>query len=305
MRTDVVVSMSKGNAAAEFDACLEQVLAHTPDQRTQIILQMMAASVDADKLGQLQQHLAKLPDNSPEKNAISFQRIAEQFAGAVQQVVALDLDRTTPLKILGIGRATSTLLFCAKSMGHDGIMACGNHAVNNWLLRLYRLPRFEPKKPADLPEGQFDLIVSSGNLSLGTKRGWADFALPLAARLKDGGRIFVVLPKEANPKRNYYPDIVISKLAQIGTRVSSKGLFVLLDKNMIKKFEAEQPKVEAPAEPPAPPTAPAAQFVERNGPLLDHREPASPLKPFWKTTTVLIGGFVILIGFLVATWAAL
>jgi hypothetical protein len=232
------------DAAEEFNACMDDVLARIADERTKIILQIMAASIGADHLNRLQRGASAASDGAALRKAFQPDRLVKQLAAVCRQIVALDLDRAEPLRILGVGWSTMTALFGARSLGHEVVIACHSHEINDWMLDLYRVPRFDPRASAELPEGPFDLIISSGSLTLGTKKGWAEFVRPLADKLHDKGRIFIALNRRPYPNKNYYPGAVIAILARLGARVSSKNLFVLLDKEMISELARERSVIE-------------------------------------------------------------
>ena len=118
----------------------------------------------------LQEQLATRPETSPERSALGLQQIAEQWLAAAQQAVALDLDRAAPLRVVGIGGSTCATLFAATTLGHEAIAVCRGNFVSNAMLRLYQLPRHEPKAKADLPAGSFDLVVADGNLNSAPRR---------------------------------------------------------------------------------------------------------------------------------------
>lgn len=238
--------MANRSAAEEFNTCMDAVLAHVPEGRLRIALQIVAASLGAGNLEDLEHELGKLPEQLALKKTFGFDRLARQIVAVGRQLIALDLDRTTPLRILGIGWPTITVLFAAKSLGHDAIVSCTAHGENDRLLRLYDVPRHEPLAPGDLPEGPFDLIISPGTLRLGTKRGWAGFAQSLAMKLSDDGRVFVTMSRRPYPKVAYHPDVAISNLARLGARVSSKDYFVLLDKALIDELADAEGNAAAP-----------------------------------------------------------
>jgi hypothetical protein len=175
------------------------------------------------------------------------------------------------------------------------------------LLRLYQVPRYEPKSASDLPEGQFDLIVAFGGTSFGTKRGWADFVLPLADKLVEAGRVFVALAQKPIPKKDYYPQVVLSNLARLGARVSSKNGFVLIERDQIAKF---RPAAEISAAETSAPLSPEAVKAETPAAQADalvagaeDQKLGRDMKALWKLGTVVIGSFAVLVGLLVATWA--
>jgi hypothetical protein len=48
----------------------------------------------------------------------------------------------------------------------------------------------------------------------------------------------MTLARERDAKKNYHPQMVITKLAQMGARVSSRNYFVLLDQATAGKFQS-------------------------------------------------------------------
>ena len=136
--------MADRDAITEFQSSLEAVIGCATNERNKIILQIIAASLDADRLAQLQADLDKLPDNSPRRDIINFQRIAEQIAAVAPQIVALDLDRTTPLRILGLGRIAGPVLFSAQCFGHAVTAVARLNFVSDLMFRFYGVPCFHP-----------------------------------------------------------------------------------------------------------------------------------------------------------------
>jgi hypothetical protein len=293
--------MVVNSASARFGSLVEDALARLTDERFQIALQIVVSSIDPRSLDRLQTHLDKFPDNSPKKNAVDIARIVGQLASVTPQIVALDLDRSTPLRILGIGRATTSVLFSAKCFGHSAVLAGRLNFVTNLLLELYEMSSEVSQAPSELPDGSFDMIISYGGPNLSTKHAWAAFTLPLASKLTENGRIFVALPKEANAKKNYYPDLVLAKLAHMGARVSSKNGFVLLDHAAIKRLESGTVQPGAGDRPRQGPGNSEAD-VPAMTPDAERQTAVVEIKPNWRRAA-LIGSFVILIGLLVATWA--
>ena len=297
--------MVETSAAAKFDTCMEGALARLASARFQLALQMVASSISPAKLDQFQTDLDRFPDNSPKKNMVDVPRIVEQLAAVVPQVVALDLDRTTPLRILGIGRATVPVLFSAQCFGHSVTLTGRLNFVTALLLKLYGVPREESKAQGELPDGPFDVIICYGSPNLSTKQAWVAFVLPLAAKLAEGGRVFVTLSPEPNERRNYHPDIVLAKLAKMGARVSSRYRFALLDHAVIRKFSGEAAQPEETGAPAAQPKqvmdAPPVERVELS-PEAGYQPMAANVRPGWKMGAALIGSFVALIGLLMASW---
>jgi hypothetical protein len=298
--------MVEPSASVKFDSCVEGALTRLASERFQIALQIVASSINPAKLDQLQADLDRLPDDSPKKNAVDVPRIVEQLASVAPQIVALDLDRTTPLRILGIGRTTAPVLFSAQCFGHAVTLAGRLNFVTALLLKLYGVPCAEAKPEGELPEGPFDVIIAYGSPNLSTKQAWAEFMLPLAGRLTEAGRIFVALAPEANARRNYHPDIVLSKLAKMGARVSSKNRFILLDHAMLKSFgvEAGEPEHAGTADvrPEFDSSTPGGG-LSGSPPAAERQHAVIGIRPNWKMGAALIGSFVILIGLLVATWS--
>lgn len=283
---------------------MEGALARLADERFRIALQIVASSINLGRLDELQANLDKLPESSPKKNGIDVNRMTEQLVAVVPQIVALDLDRTTPARVLGIGRATAPVLFSAKCFGHSVSLVGRLNFVTNLLVTLYGIPSPDAKAPDELPDGQFDLMVSYGGPNLSTKQAWAAFALPLASKLTDNGRIFVALPKEPSARKNYYPDVVLGKLAQMGARVSSKNGFVLLDRAVIGRFgaAAKPQKENAPSVQPQKDADKPNDATPAPSPPPEHRNAATPVKPNWKMGAAVIGSSVALIGLLAVNW---
>jgi hypothetical protein len=174
-----------------------------------------------------------------------FDRVASELAAATRQIIALDLDRSTPRHVLGIGRNSVMVLFCAKTFGHEVLVACRQHLSNSRIPKVFHVPCFEQKTRSDLPEGPFDLIVCEGNPRLSTMQSWAGFVRPLAKALTDDGEIFVKLTREANPEMGYEPSTVLASLARLGMRTSSKNYFVLIGKQQFQEFRAEARRMQA------------------------------------------------------------
>src|SRR5690349_1461980 len=133
--TTSVADIRERSGSAEFHACMDAMLARVHDKRAQIVLEMAAATMNVGQLDQLQTILPKLPRG--DRKALELPRIVERLVGVVPQVIALDLDRSTPLRILGIGRSTINTLFCARSLGHEAVIALRANFVFNQLLRLF------------------------------------------------------------------------------------------------------------------------------------------------------------------------
>jgi hypothetical protein len=329
MTNSIVAEVDERSGSAQFYVCMDAILARIRDKRAQVILQIATASFGEGQLDRLQSILPKLPSDS--RKVLELPRIAERLVGVLPQVVALDLDRVPPLRVLGIGRSTISLLFCAKSLGHDAVIALRPNFVFNQLLKLFGVMGFEQERADHLPEGPFDLIVFYGREEFGSKRKWREFSLPLADKLTEGGQLFVALDMESNPRKNYYPKAVLAKLSEMGVRVSSKGGFALLNRGLIHKIGSEPVKVESAIDtetydgietdeadlvPPG--------LVESDGPATDvdfdepvirPQETVPPVvrprgaagsskrsKPFWNPV-VVVGGGAILFGLLLATWA--
>jgi hypothetical protein len=300
--------MVEPSASAKFDACIEAALARLDDRRFQIALQIVASSLDPAKLDRLPADPEQAAADAAKRNGLDVARVAEQLAAVMPQIVALDLDRLTPLRILGIGRATVPVLYGARCFGHSVTLVGSLNIVTSRLVALYGMALPQAKAADELAEGGFDLIVTYGGPNLATRQAWAAFALPLAEKLCDGGRVFVALAKEPNARLGFYPDVVLGQLARIGARVSSRNGFVLLARDAIEKLGAGVGVVAAP--PAAGPlqsqpehdSAPAA--LDLPEPSIVPANVAPPAaRPRWKMGAALIGSFVILIGLLVATWS--
>ena len=145
MSTDTIAEVDERSGSAQFHAYMDDALTRIRDRRAQIILQIATASLNERQLDQLHSILPRLP--SGRRKALELSRIAEGLVGVVPQVVALDLDRAAPLRMLGIGRSTITLLYCAKSLGHDTVIALRPNAVFTQLLRLFGVTGFAQRKP--------------------------------------------------------------------------------------------------------------------------------------------------------------
>ena len=131
--------------------------------------------------------------------------------------------------------------------------------------------------------------------------------------MAEQGRLFVMLQKEPNPKRDYYPDIALSKLAAAGARVSSKAIsccWTAPSSNGPSPVRRQRPCAEGGRRRPA--GRCAVLPGRRRG--MARRKPAKPsLRPgrsrcsavFWpmKSAVVLLSGVAILLGLLAATWA--
>jgi hypothetical protein len=232
-----VRSLRTVDAVAEFEVAMETALANIPNGRIRIILQMAAASVRPDDIYEMFKNRPDLADRAA--NTPEFERVIRQMVVVARQMVALDLDRSTPQRILGIGRTAVVALFCAKALGHDVTAACRPHLSKIRALKLFQVPCFEQKKPTDLPEGPFDLVICDGNRTLATMGMWADFVLPLADRLSAEGNIFVKLAREGNQKTAYKPEAALAEFKRVGAKISSKNYFVLIRKSLISKLEAQ------------------------------------------------------------------
>lgn len=289
----------ENRASAKFDSGMEDALARLPDQRFQIVLQIVASSIDAGKLDRLFADLEKLPEGSAKRDAIDLAKVIDQLTAAAPQIVALDLDRSTPLRILGMGRATAPVLFAAKCFGHDVTMAGRPNFAVAQLVKLFDIPCAEAKTPDEFPDESFDLIITYGGPNLGAKPAWSALLLPLAGKLAEGGRIFVVLAKQVDARKKYYPDLVLNKLARVGARVSSRHGFVLFGRAAAKTFAAAPAAVNEAVETAVVHNEKSKEpDVEAAGPRIEHQS----TKPKWRGVA-LIGSFVALIGLLVATWA--
>ncbi len=299
-------------ASAVFDACLETVLVRITDARSEIVLQMMAASVNPAKIDRLQRGLEATPDGQARAHEFSFDTIPEQLASVLPQIVGLDLDRSSPMRILGIGGEVSTVLYGAKTLGHDVTISCRRDFLSKRLIWLYELPYISPRSAGDLPEGPFDLAIVSGTTDLASKRGWGELVRQVGGRLTDDGRIFVVLQHEPDQTRDYYPELVLSKLARMGARVSSKHGFVLLTRTAIAKFEAQDSEPDKDSEQASYDDTPlvpdgAGEGIAPNRPpppaqAMEQR-PTWLRRAFWRARTLALAAGAVVLGFVAAAWS--
>jgi hypothetical protein len=310
MQNDVAAPVLD-DASGEFDACMSAVLASISDNRIRIALQMVATTIAPNDLTQLVQNRPQGETDEGSSRKATFDRVARQLAAATRQIIALDLDRLTSQRVLGIGRNAVMTLFCAKAFGHDVLVSCRPHLSASRVPKLFHVPCFEQKNRSELPNGQFDLIVCEGNPKLSTMQSWAAFVRPLATALTEDGKIFVRLAREANANMGYEPGAVLASLARIGMRVSTRNCFTLIAKSQFGEFRAEARRnrdATVLAELPAGETTIAADLPGEGEPSTGTVAPATrparkpAAKPvsspsrstsYWKIAVVIVGAAVI------------
>jgi hypothetical protein len=310
MQNDVA-SPLLDDAPGEFDACMAAVLASISDNRIRVALQMVATTIAPDDLAQLIQNRQQSETDEGSARKATFDRVARQLASATRQVIALDLDRLTSQRVLGIGRNAVMTLFCAKAFGHEVLVSCRPHLSNSRVPKLFHVPCFEQKTRSDLPNGQFDLIVCEGNPKLSTMQSWAAFVRPLATALTEDGKVFVKLVREANADMGYEPGAVLASLARIGMRVSTRNCFALITKSQFGEFRAEARRSRETtvlAELPAGETTIAADLPDEGEPGTEtvavaarpvRKRAAAPVSSpsrstsYWKIAVVIVGAAVI------------
>lgn len=244
--------------SSQFDRAIEVTLARIQGDRLAIIVQMAHASLDADALDDLQRQLEALPADSRLKTGLNLLGLPRYWAVAASQVAALDLDRLSPLRVLGVGRAVGHFLFCAKALHHQVTAASPSHEVYDKLMTLYGIPCLSRSRGNELPDDEFH-VIAAGNQVHGSEQAWLNFLRPLGARLTGDGHVFLTLFKHPAPARSYVPEVALAMFERIGAQVSRDEMLVLLKKDQIERWDSAP--IAAPTIAPSPTVVEAVPAV--------------------------------------------
>jgi hypothetical protein len=241
----MVNGLPEASPLSEFDKHVEESLARTKKTQDLLVLQMAVASLESEAIQRTQKELGELREDAKVRETFKLSDIPRQLELAVPLITNLGLDRSSPLKILGLDYSQAGFLFCAKVLGHQVVACCRNNAAYDRLLALYGLPNMAQANLSDLPDDEFH-VVATGRAAFGSESAWSSFIEPRIRKLASGGRFLFTLAKRPIPDRNFDPEAALSMFERLGAQVSHANYSVVLDKEQAAALRSQSEAGELP-----------------------------------------------------------
>jgi hypothetical protein len=287
--------------AEGFQASTQRGFARLKDERARNVYGIAIAALDHSRLEGAQRDFEMLSGDPANKGVPKIEDLPRQLELASAVAVSWQLSDSAPLKILGLGRSVTHLLYCAKSLGHDVTVATAHNPVHDRLMALYGLDHFAQKRGSDVPNGKFDVIVS-GNLFHASDDRWAAFFRPLMPVLEDDGRLMVTVLRRPMPDRGFDPARTLAMFEQLGAEVSRRDFSARLTRQQMAsliKSIPRQPRLTAVAAEAAPSIVPDAAGALNTPPAASAVRPVAN-KPSGATIVAIVTGAAVVL--IAAAW---